>query len=76
MSPNDVWIMIDAYHEDQQQAWERARLVAWNIHAHAPYLKRRKEIRDFLPFPWDKSKYASTQQRIQEHLKNKRKNGG
>jgi hypothetical protein len=77
MSPNDVWIVIDAYHEDQQQEWERARVIAYNIHIHAPYMKRKeKSIQSFLPFPWDKKLISRTQARLQEYLNNKKKNGG
>lgn len=54
-TPQEFEAIVQAWTEsrltDQQEAWERARLIAYM--AAAPHLSRKMTPRQLIPLPWD-----------------------
>lgn len=57
ISPSEVWISIEGYHEREKQEWERMRYVCFFTAAsNSDRKKFPKSPQRFMPFPWDKIK--------------------
>ena len=67
MCPRDISRYIEAYQNKEKAKWERARLVSYM--AVSPYLDKKKEMTDVIPFIWDeKREVKPTREPTKEEL--------
>lgn len=69
--PCDVWIVLDGYERRERVAWERTRIIAYNVakFGNSDSKKFPASLSKFFPFPWDEQDKPNIDTILEQHAR-------